>query len=216
MTKKSWKNSSFAIDTRFNFCLRENLFPPRINKKVTNWSAKGKLILALKHLFVENRREGDFDISEENDVGSDDRADRKKLEKRSSRQNSWEKSLAKFFVRKVFFLWRVKFRKSFKIANEQRFHFQDTIFRQNLNFPMDCDYSKLFYKRKYKRLSRRSEIEIDCGSFASAVGLISERSDVQAFRMSKMPEIAIVRVPIVLIADNEKLYPLSAILPSRD
>lgn len=66
------------------------------------------------------------------------------------RQNSWEKSLVKFFFSfsYIFFLWKVKIRKSFKIANEQRFHFQDTIFRQNLNFPMDCDYSKLFYKRK--------------------------------------------------------------------
>lgn len=70
-------------------------------------------------------------------------------EKFKSRQ--WRRVEKKKIVEKslsCFFLWKVKIRKSFKIANEQRFHFQDTIFRQNLNFPMDCDYSKLFYKRK--------------------------------------------------------------------
>lgn len=73
---------------------------------------------------------------------------------RTRRKNWKRKKIVEKSLSRNSFLWKVKIRKSFKIANEQRFHFQDTIFRQNLNFPMDCDYSKLFYKRKWKKLFR--------------------------------------------------------------
>lgn len=124
----------------------ENFPPVRSKKSDKLRKRENKIYLGAKTFIVKELISG-----EENSVTSAPK-------KWNIPKEAWKivgKSLSR---RKVFsfkfyiFLWRVKFRKSFKIANEQRFHFQDTIFRQNLNFPMDCDYSKLFYKRKYLHL----------------------------------------------------------------